>query len=150
MLSGTPVNDSNTGSVLCVKPQTPNYDYQTQVIDKGIGFSGLTMYGDDKSLIAWGVENGKLTLKHYKDGKADILFSQNKTSKKPELKIEVREGHMLMFYYKNKSKQWTAAIQKPIDVTSLAPWDRTFRPGLIYNGKSQTEGTFTSFNLINK
>ena len=150
LLSGTPTEDSHTGSVLCVKAQTPDYDYETQIIEKKNGFSGLTMYGDDKRLIAWGVENGKLSLRHVRDGSTEELFSLSKPIKKPELKIEVRNGHQLMFYYKNKNKQWAAVSNDPIDVSSLAPWDRTFRPGLIHNGKANKPAVFTYFNLKNK
>lgn len=149
-LSGTPIKDSKTGTVLCKKPQTPEYYYETQVTDKNNGFSGLTMYGDDKNLVAWGTENGVMTLKYINDGKEEILFSKSKEIKKPEFKIEVTEGHLLTFYYKNKNKQWVSTSNESIDVTSLAPWDRTFRAGLIHNGASDEAGEFSYFHMINK
>lgn len=150
VLSGIPKGELHTGAALCIKPQTPNYYYETKIIDSKEGFSGLTMYGDNKNLVAWGKRDGSLILKYIKNGETESMIMNRNELKDTIIKIEVKGGHLLTFWYKDSNDEWTIAPTDPIDVSSLAPWDRTFRAGLLHHGESNSSGTFEYFNLINE
>lgn len=62
-LSGTPKKDNQRGTALCLRPQSSHYSCETKVIHANESLQGLTLYGDDKNLITWGVKGKQLQLK---------------------------------------------------------------------------------------
>jgi len=149
-LSGTPIGDNLYGTALCVRATTPNYEYQAVITNKNESMKGLTMYGDDKNLMAWGVIGNKLELKSIKDGKESIVYESFASGKKLYLKVSVQEGRLLDFYRSNNSKEWIKINEAPIDFGYLARWDRVARPGLIHIGDPDQPAEISYFKLENR
>ena len=61
-------------------------------MNTGKGLKGLTLYGDDKNLIAWGIEGDKLILKVVKDDIESVLYDSAFASKEIYLKLELNRG----------------------------------------------------------
>ena len=75
LLTGTPVAGNKQGTVLCLRPQTTNYAYETKIENRNDSFKGLNLYGDDKNLVALGIKGREIIMKSVKEGREDILFS---------------------------------------------------------------------------
>jgi beta-xylosidase len=147
-LSGTPKNDRYAGTVLCLRPSTVNYTYETRVTNSNESMKGLTMYGDDRNFVAWGAIGDKLMLKTFSNGEETIVYE----SALPEniyVKIEVQRGRFLDFYKSENGKQWAKVNEEPIDSGNLVRWDRVARPGLIHIGDVSRPAEFSYFKLKN-
>ncbi len=127
-LSGTPKNNNKYGTALCLRPQSPQYSCETKVINTGKGLKGLTLYGDDKNLIAWGIEGDKLILKVVKDDIESVLYDSAFASKEIYLKLEVEQGCIFHFYKSLDGKTWQSVQNTPFKGKSLIRWDRVQRP----------------------
>lgn len=149
-LSGTPKDNNHYGSALCVRAKTPSYTYQTKIDNMNGSLKGLTMYGDDKNLIVWGVQDNKLILKSVRDDKEKILHESVYTDKELHLQINVDKGCLLSFSYSKNGKNWTPISDAPLDSKYLVRWDRVARPGLIHIGEPQVPGQFSYFKLKNE
>lgn len=149
-LTGKPVNDQYNGSALCLRPKTPNYEYETQVTNRNNSIKGLTFYGDNGNFVVWGVQKNTLLLKRFIDKKEIILFSETINMNEPYLKIEVTEGNKLKFYFSEDGTNWTKAHDSSEDSTNLSRWDRVARPGLFHSGKYKDPAAFSYFGLKNK
>lgn len=151
VLSGHAPSDKMTRSysVLCLRPSAISYSYETKVLKSDESFKGLTMYGDDKNLIAFGLEGTQLIVKSYKDSNEQILFSI-KRKKNIYLKAEVTNGSEINFYYSSNGNKWNRVFDKPLDVAYLVPWDRVARPGLFQTGENSSQGRFSYFDMQKK
>lgn len=147
-LTGKNKKESNSGSALCVRPSSPNYTYETRVVNKNESMKGLTMYGDDKNLAVWGAQDGKLVLKLIKDGEESIV-NESSLQKYEYLKIEVVKGCFLNFYGSENGKKWTKFNDETIDCSYLVRWDRVARPGFIHDGDIDKPAVFSYFKLKN-
>lgn len=147
LLSGTQIGDNKYGTALCLRPQSIDYYYETQITDNNDSFRGLTMYGDDKNLLVFGVEDNKLILKSIKDNTETLLSKTECSAKKPHLKIEVNDGCILTFYSSSNGKQWNRLSDISIKVDYLTRWDRVARPGLIHIGDLYQSAEFSYFNM---
>lgn len=147
-LTGKCKEGNENGSVLCVRPTTPHYTYETQIANKNESLKGLTMYGDDKNVVMWGSQGNKLVLKAIKDGQAEILSEMDILSD-CYLRIEVQNGCKLNFYKSDNSSQWKKVNDEIIDFSYLVRWDRVARPGLIHNGDYSDPAEFSYFKLVN-
>jgi len=148
-LSGTPKAENKYGTALCVRAESPHYSYQAQITNKNSSLKGLTMYGDEKSLIIWGIENNKLILKSVKENKEEILFKSTYTEQELYLQINVEKGCLLSFSYSDNKTTWTPVLPSPLDCKYLVRWDRVARPGLIHIGEPQAPAEFSYFSLKN-
>jgi len=146
-LSGTPKEGNNFGSVLCVRPLKPAYTYETKIHNTNSSLKGLTMYGDDKNLVAFGCSDNKLILKEVRDGEETILSEKEIPVATPYLRTEVSKGCFCSFYYSEDGKEWIEYSTSPKDYSYLVRWDRVARPGLIHNGLSEEPAVFSSFNV---
>ena len=144
-LSGSPINGNRYGTALCVRATTPEYSYETQILNRNDVLKGLTMYGDHQNLIAFGVQGERLILKSVRDGKETILSDTGLLCEKPYLKIEVKQGQYLNFYQSRKGKKWERIPVSAVDAEFTARWDRVARPGLLYAGDSKDSGIFSYF-----
>lgn len=149
LLSGEPINNNKSGTALCVRPRTADYLYQTEVVNSNRSLKGLTMYGDDKNLIAFGVEGNKLVVKSIKDNQETVLSESVFSGKRARLKIEVSEGYWLTFFSKNSKNEWAKVLDAPIKADFLIRWDRVARPGLIHIGSSSEPAEFSFFTMEN-
>lgn len=148
-LSGTPKNNNKYGTALCLRPQSPQYSCETKVINTGKGLKGLTLYGDDKNLIAWGIEGDKLILKVVKDDIESVLYDSAFVSKEIYLKLEVEQGCIFHFYKSLDGKTWQSVQNTPFKGKSLIRWDRVQRPGLLHYGDKDVPAEFSYFKMKN-
>ena len=148
-LSGTPKNNNKYGTALCLRPQSPQYSCETKVINTGKGLKGLTLYGDDKNLIAWGIEGDKLILKVVKDDIESVLYDSAFASKEIYLKLEVEQGCIFHFYKSLDGKKWQSVQNTPFKGKSLIRWDRVQRPGLLHYGDKDVPAEFSYFKMKN-
>lgn len=149
ILSGTPKENNRYGTALCVRAKTPNYAYQTKIANKNGSLKGLTMYGDDKNLVVWGVSENKLILKSVRDNKEEILHESVYTDNELHLQINVEKGCLLSFSYSKNGKTWTPILDTPLDSKYLVRWDRVARLGLIHVGEPHAAAEFSYFSLKN-
>ncbi|WP_080902638.1 family 43 glycosylhydrolase [Parabacteroides sp. Marseille-P3160] len=148
ILSGTPINNNLFGTALCLRPQVSDYSYQTEVINKNESFKGLTMYGDDKNLIAWGVSGNNVILQSVKDGESSVLYNHSYSSNNIYLKINVERGCFLSFYQSMNGIDWERIEISSFDSQYLTRWDRVPRFGLIHIGEHLAPAEFSFFKSI--
>ncbi len=149
LLSGTSKEGSRNGAALCVRPQTPDYSCETEVVCGQESLKGLTLYGDDQNLIVWGVTQGRLVLKVVKDNAETVLYEGAYDGSSVHLKLTVEQGLLLRFYYSRDGKKWKSVQDKPFSGESLLRWDRVQRPGLLHCGDSRQPGEFMYFRMKN-
>ncbi|MDD4776985.1 MAG: family 43 glycosylhydrolase [Fermentimonas sp.] len=150
ILSGKQIEDNMNGTVLCLRPQTTRYDYFTKVNNVNGSFKGLTMYGDDKNMVAIGIAGNKIEVKSVRDGEESVLYSSVIKKKKPYFKIEVDKGRFLTFHYSIDGNNWITANDTVFDASHLVRWDRVARPGLIHIGGNNEPAVYDYFQLKNK
>lgn len=149
ILNGIPKDGNYFGTAFCIRPQTSEYSYQTSVLNKNNSLKGLTMYGDDKNLIVWGIQGDKILLKLVKDGQESVEFESDYNMFPVHLKTEVEKGCFLSFLWSKDGKSWTRVNNAPIDTKYLVRWDRVARPGLIHIGERSVPAEFGFFELVN-
>lgn len=147
LLSGTPSSENSYGNALCVRPKTANYVYETKTRNHNDSFKGLTMYGDNKNLVIFGIENNKLIAKAIRDNSETLLSETPFSGKNIHLRIEVRDGCVLNFYSSTNGKSWSRVLDSPIKAGYLVRWDRVARPGLIHIGNDSQPAEFSYFNM---
>lgn len=145
-LSGSPKEGNSYGTALCVRPLTPNYSYATQVNNTNESFKGLTMYGDDKNLVALGTEGDMLVIKEVREGKETICFKGELSTAAPYLRIDVTQGSYCAFFYRGEGQEWIA-LRKASDYSHLIRWDRVARPGLLHCGSTDKPAEFSFFQM---
>lgn len=152
LLSGRPKTGCLNGTALCVRPITPNYTVETEVTNRNGSFKGLTMYGDDKNLIALGCQGEDLILKFVSRGKEYVLNKQSLptvASSSLHLRMQVTGGRHCTFFYSTNGNDWTAveentSTDKP---EGLTQWDRVARPGLLHSGQAEEPAAFSYFKM---
>ena len=147
ILTGVPSAGTKQGTVLCLRPQTTSYSYETQVGNTNGSLKGLTMYGDDRNMVVIGVQHNELIVKRVKDGRETTLSRSETESTHPFLKIEVSNGCKLTFFHSPDGKSWYRVNDTPLDGSFLVRWDRVARPGLIHRGRTNEPAVFNYFNL---
>ncbi len=150
-LSGRMKPDRHNGTAICVRPSALGYTFETRVINSNPSVKGLTMYGDDRNLVVWGVHSGKLILKVIDNGVETTLYeSRMGNYGTPWLRVAVESGSVLTFYYSINGVEWTQLADHIVDRRDLARWDRVARPGLIQIGSEDAPAEFAYFKLENK
>lgn len=146
LLSSIPEEGKNAGAALCIRPQSPDYSYETLLsADKNESFKGLTMYGDNQNFVTWGSRGDWLVLQLVRNGKKTVLFEQLFTPAQVHLKIDVAEGCKLFFSWSEDGKNWSDA-NIDMDSAFLVRWDRMARPGIIHIGDAGSPpGEFSYF-----
>lgn len=145
-LSGHPVNDACHGSALCVRATKPDYTYETRLANVNESLKGLTLYGDDKNLVVWGMQADRLVLKWVKDNKETMLYDAPCTVENPYLKIQITDGCHPAFYWSADGRSWQQ-IESKVKGNELVQWDRVFRPGLLHAGSDKAPAAFHYFEL---
>ena len=147
LLTGTPKAENSQGTVLCLRPQSTRYSYETQVENRNDSFKGLTMYGDDHNLMALGIKGGEIILISVKEGTEAILYQSHADRKNIRFRIDVERGCHLSFSCSGDGKTWTRVNDTPLDASFLVRWDRVARPGLIHTGAYDEPAIFDYFTL---
>lgn len=146
-LSGTPKENNNYGTVLCLRPVSADYVYETQVAEKNSSVKGLTIYGDARGLIFLAYVDDKVVLRSVKDGVEEAIYETTYDKDQVHLRIEIENGRECRFSWSENGKVWTRINDTPFDGGSLIRWDRVARPGLIHIGESDVPAVFSSFSM---
>ncbi|RYZ98479.1 MAG: beta-xylosidase, partial [Sphingobacteriaceae bacterium] len=148
-LSGTVTKDNPTGIALTRRPVSANYTMRVTVTNNNAALKGLTIYGDASAAIGIGVVNNKVEFWQVKDNVKTVLKSTTVAANKlVKLKIAANSDNTCRVYW-NQSGKWnelTDAAQ-PQSIGFLPPWDRSPRPGLIFNGTVNQEAIFSNFEI---
>ena len=147
-LSGNLMEGNSNGTVLCLRPQTVNYSYQTTIKNTNASFKGLTMYGDDRNMVAIGIKDNIIEVKMVRDGSETILYTTDFENEYPYFKIEVERGRFLSLYFSSDGENWNPANDNELDASYLVRWDRVARPGMIHIGNSDEPAIFKYFEII--
>jgi len=149
LLTGIPKTVNKQATVLCLRPQTSNYSYETRVENSNDSFKGLTMYGDDNNLVAIGMKGRKIILESVREGTEDILYQSDSDRKNIYFRIDVERGCYLSFSYSSDGETWSRVSDTHLDASFLVRWDRVARPGIIHAGEYDAPAIFDYFQLTN-
>jgi len=148
LLWGVPEKGNRHGSALCVRARKADYECETRIVSRNESFQGLTMYGDDKNLILWGMKGDRLVLTVVKDNVETVLYETSMRKKSPFLKMKVTQGCVPEFFWSVNGRKWTAVKDdSSFDGRQLVRWDRVFRPGLIHIGDAGTPAEYSYFKM---
>lgn len=146
-LGGRPKEGVKTGTALCLRAVSKDYTLETALSDRNEGWSGLTIYGDDRNLLVWGLQGDRLLLKLYRDGRETLLdgSARIRAHLPVYLRIEVRGNAPVSFGYSTDGHDWKQIANLPVAAEDLLQWDRVARPGLYYQGPA---GQFAEFEYV--
>lgn len=149
LLTGKAAKGNANCTALCLRPVSSEYTVETQVMNQNRSLKGLTFYGDDKNLIAFGCKEDKLVLKQIKEGKESTVNEIALSASAIYLKMQVTEGCFCTFSWSKDGHNWKElpATLSPTDYNYLLRWDRVARPGLIHYGESDEPAEFTFFTM---
>ena len=148
----TLAGNNNTGVAITVRPVSGNYDISTQVIAGKGSLDGLVLYGDASQAVGVGIDDqSKIIVWDAQRKQQRVLATLPAATPMVYLKMEVREGAHCRFF-------WAADSKKPMqeikleggaawEGQSLAPWDRSPRPGLFHRGSNTAAGGFSFFSI---
>lgn len=139
------------GTFLGVRVQKGDYTLTASVDRGGAAQEGIAIYGEGKSALGVRIEDdvtSSLILWKIQKGKMEKLAKANiPADKKLQLRMTVREGHLLRFAWSIDGKEWQDVGEKEIDGAFIPPWDRAPRVGLVVAGKAGEAGKFDSVEL---
>jgi beta-xylosidase len=149
LLGGKQVKDNDYGSVLCLRAQSLSYSYRTQPVGGRESVQGLTMYGDGRNLVLFGVQGSSMFVKVVDDGRESTLYRAplDPSRPLPHLRVEVERGCVLTFSHSADGREWVAVPTPPLDRGTLVRWDRVARPGLIHIGDGSAPARFARFSM---
>jgi beta-xylosidase len=137
------------GAVLGRKMYAADFDAMVEVNRKGsTAASGIGLIGDEKNSISAFIKGSAVQIVQVKDGKETLLSTHSIGSfKLGHLKMQVRNGKDISFYYGNRENNFTLLNKKPIDGKFLPPWDRALRIGLVAKGPKNEKAVFEEFEV---
>lgn len=140
------------GAFLGHKTQTGDYTATTKVhARKSTAASGLGAIGDEKNVLALFYDKGTLQVVQIKEGKDSLLASQKiNKNKKLMLRMQVRGGKDIIFYYSLNGNAYKQLNNTPINGAYLPPWDRAIRIGLLARGDASAAAVFDNFEVDNE
>ena len=146
-LSGRAKEGVHTGVAFCLRALTTDYTLETACLARPAGWSGLTLYGDDRNLLVWGLQDGRLAVRLVRDGREELLGEPLAVPADAPvyLRMEVRGGGPAAFAYSLDGSSWQQAGTRPVEPGELLQWDRVARPGLYYEGP---ETSFAEFEYV--
>jgi beta-xylosidase len=149
VLSGKPTESNDYGSVACLRAQSLDYSYETLPVGSRESTQGLTMYGDARNLVMFGVQGSGLFVRVVDNGEEETLFETtlDAAAALPHLKIEVERGCVLSFSYSADGTEWIRIPIEPLDRSKLVRWDRVARPGVIHVGDETAPARFADFRM---
>jgi len=112
---------------------------------------GLVLYGDVGQAVGIGVKGNKLQLWEVKENEKIIMAEKlMDTDEAVKLKIEVKDGYKLKFYWSHDKNNWQELIGTDGEFYEgkfLPQWDRSARPGLIHFGNYDKPALFSFFKI---
>ncbi len=152
-LSGHTAANNESGIALCIRPLKASYEINTTVVSGNDGLTGLVIYGDDKATAGIGVQGTQVLLWKQENGKRQVLRSVNVEKTAPrQLRIAVKDGWQLKCYYRVDDGAWLELAQEGsatpfLDGQFLKQWDRSPRPGIMFQGDNDSPGSFSGFGI---
>jgi len=146
-LSGETKAGNKSGSGVCVRTVSGNYEISTALANINNSLKGLVLYGDDNANTGIGIRGDNLVIWSNNNNKTDTLKTLKLSSlKNVKLKMSVSYGRMIRFFFCTDGGKWK---QLPVsnkgdglDVSYTKQWDRAPRPGLIHKGKPSEPAQF--------
>jgi len=153
-LSGHSAADNPTGVVLAWRPSSLRYRLET-VVDLAsstvAASKGLVIYGDKDRSIGLSVKGSTVEFWRMDGGKRQLLANGAVPVEngKLHLRLELREGLRCRAYIK-QGNQWSEVVAGDAAlavIDGLSPWDRSPRPGLLFQGKESEKAVFSDVTL---
>lgn len=157
---GASRENEDIGTLLVQPTKSPDYQITTTVnlaesssdAKAGIALIGGEDNGFGAPVAAIGISVGQETVEVWETanketqrmGQASIGQSDGPI----DLKMEVREGHLLTFSYRN-DKEWKILAEN-VDAEPRVPWGMGFRFGLVAKGPANQVVNFEKFELRNR
>lgn len=136
-LSGEVFQLNLAGTAMTIRPLKGDYEISTQVANHNASLKSLVLYGDATQAVGIGVKGNSVEVWEVKKDKRVTLTKAQVSSSKPvELKMSVKNGSQLRFYWRQNQKTWKELTTQASAYNGefLPPWDRSPRPGLLQQG----------------
>ncbi|MDR6197222.1 glycoside hydrolase family 43 protein [Siphonobacter sp. SORGH_AS_0500] len=149
-LAGKNLQTNLAGTAMTIRPLKGDYEISTEVMNQNASLKSLVLYGDAAQAVGVGVKDRTVEVWEVKKDKRSVLRQEKLVSNEPvELKMTVKKGAELRFYWRQKSKTWKELpIQdSPYNGEFLPPWDRSPRPGVLQQGAITAPALFNFFDL---
>ena len=140
-----------SGAFLGMKTYTDDYNADVIVsARRSTAESGLGLIGDEKNFVVTSLRDNQLILRKVESDKETIIAeTQLPRVEKLHLRVQVKNGKDLSFFYSLDGKSFVLINPSPVDGFSLPPWDRAVRAGIISRGESTQKAVFDNFILKN-
>lgn len=152
-LSGTYKATNQTGIALTVRPVSDHFEISTTVVNSNAALKGLVFYGDASAAAGIGVRGNEVELWMVHNNIRKILAKAGLGDGDDPviLKFVMQPDKTCKAFYHQSSKAWQELRAKgtSLDVSFLPQWDRSPRPGLLFNGKPEESAVFSTFELVN-
>ncbi|PRD43779.1 glycoside hydrolase family 43 protein [Sphingobacterium haloxyli] len=152
-LSGTTKNDNQLGIALTKRPTQLAYTVGTEIDLSGsseAATKGVVLYGDHAHSVGLSVAGNKIQF-WTMDPENRIVIAENELPldyRKLGLKITITSSLECYAFFR-QSDHWTEMgnPDKPVSIEGIAPWDRSPRPGLLFDGEKTESALFTKFYI---
>ncbi len=149
LLSGVSKGDTKNATAMCLRPKSDRYSYETTVLNMNESLKGLTIYGDNKNYLAFGLQGDYLILYMVKDGRKSTLAQMAQLNTPAHLKVNIEKGCIADFFWSTDAQVWKKVNDNSVNCNGLVRWDRVARPGLIFDGDVNAPAEFSYFKLTN-
>lgn len=149
-LNGTNTADNLTGTAITVRPAKGTYTITTEVMNSNAALKGLVIYGDANTSAGIGVKNDSVIVWSVKDKERRTEQSAVIRKQQPVyLKMNVEDGYKCRFFYSYDENNWQEikTSNDYFNADFLAPWDRSFRPGVAQYVNMNEPAVFNFFAL---
>ena len=137
------------GSFLGLVIKTGTYTFSAEFVPQAQVLQSISVYGDAKNVIGFGVSKDSLELWQVKEGHREVLQKHPlRNSKSPvTLTMASRQGKLYQFSWKDKNGKTGTTGEVPLDGTFLPRWDRAPRVGLSVKGEAKASAMVGSVHL---
>jgi beta-xylosidase len=138
-----------TGAFIGQKTLSPEYTAQVMVSNRhSDAFAGLAAIGDEKNTVSVLSTGDSIKVVQVRDGKETLVKGRAyHKGKKLYLRMVVRNGKDINFFYSNKNDNYLPLNETPVNGAFLPPWDRAIRVGLVSKGSPGQKAAFKDFSL---
>ncbi len=155
-LSGTTKRNNKLGVALTKRPTQLAYTLGTEIDLLGssnTATKGLILYGDHERAIGLSVAGKKIQFWTMAPNNRTMIAEQELPAdyKKLALKITIAPSLECRAFF-GQSDYWIPieSPDGPVSIEGIAPWDRSPRPGLFFNGETTESALFTRFYIDTK
>jgi xylan 1,4-beta-xylosidase len=135
-----------------VAQKTISADYMVSTMintQKSTASAGIALIGDEQNLVSIMMENSRIGVHEFRNGKDSVLFERAiKSTDRISFRIEVKNGKDAIFYFAPRHHAWEQLNAQPVNGAYLPPWDRAVRVGLLATGSGTA--VFENFKIVNE